>query len=95
MRNASLEILDETRKRKENDAGEGQQKKSRRSIFRQNISYFSEKHECKISLRQEKLKLKRQELDLQAIQIQQAQPTQQAQFLLSQVRNFKSMNYKQ
>ena len=30
------------------------------------ISYFSEKHEREISLRQEELKLRKQELDLQA-----------------------------
>ena len=59
MRNASLETFGETRKRKENDTGEGSQKRSRRSTSNDFISYFSEKHEREISLRQEELKLKK------------------------------------
>ena len=54
MRKASLETC-ETLKRKENDTGEGSQKRSRRSTSNDFISYFSEKHERKISLRQEEL----------------------------------------
>ena len=101
MRNASLEIFGETRKRKENDTGEGSQKRSHRSTFSDFISYFSEKHDREILLRQEELKLKRQELDLQAQQMQQAQQTPQAQFLFIQQQNsvmlgiLKSMNQKQ
>ena len=83
MRNASLETFGETRKRKENDP-EGTQKRSRRSTSHDYISYFTEKHEKEHSLRQEELKLKKQELDLQSQQMQQAQQTQQAQFLLIQ-----------
>ena len=48
------------------------------------MSYFSERHEREISLRQGRLKLKKQKLDLQAQRIQQAQQTWQAQFLLIQ-----------
>ena len=101
MRNASLETFGETRKRKENDTGEGLQKRSRRSTSNDFISYFSEKHEREISLRQEELELKKQELDLQAQQMQQAQQIQQAQFLLIQQQSsvmleiLKSMNQKQ
>ena len=85
MRNASLETFGETRKRKENDTGEGSQKRSRRSTSNDFISYFSEKHEREISLRQEELKLKKkQELDLEAQQMQQTQQIQQAEFLLIQ-----------
>ena len=64
MQNVSLETCGDTRKRKEN--GEGSQKRSRRSTSNDYISYFSEKHEREISLRQEELKLRKQELDLQA-----------------------------
>ena len=64
MQNVSLETCGDTRKRKEN--GEGSQKRSRRSTSNDCISYFSEKHEREISLRQEELKLRKQELDLQA-----------------------------
>ena len=85
MRNTSLETFDETRKKKENDAGEGSQKRSRKSTSNDFISYFSEKHEREISLRQEELKLKKkQELDLEAQQMQQTQQIQQAEFLLIQ-----------
>ena len=85
MRNASLETFGETRKRKENDTGEGSQKRSRRSTSNDFISYFSEKHEREISLRQEELKFKKkQELDLEAQQMQQTQQIQQAEFLLIQ-----------
>ena len=85
MRNASLETFGETRKRKENDTGEGSQKRSRRSTSNDFISYFSEKHEREISLRQEELKLKKkQELDLEGQQMQQTQQIQQAEFLLIQ-----------
>ena len=100
MRKASLETC-ETLKRKENDTGEGSQKRSRRSTSNDFISYFSEKHEREISLRQEERKLKKQELDLQAQQMQQAQQIQQAQFLLIQQQSsvmleiLKSMNQKQ
>ena len=52
MRNASLETFGKTRKRKENDTGEGSQKRSRRSTSN---DFISEKHERKISLRQEEL----------------------------------------
>ena len=101
MRNASLETFGETRKRKENDTSEGSQKRSRRSTSNDYISYFSEKHERETPLHQEKLKLKKQELDLQAQQIQQVQQTQQVQFLLIQQQSsvmleiLKSMNHKQ
>ena len=78
MRNASLETFGETRKRKENDRGEGSQERSRRSTSNDFISYFSKKHEREISLRQGELKLKKQEFDLQAQQMQQAQQIQQA-----------------
>ena len=64
MQNVSLETCGDTRKRKEN--GEGSQKRSRRSTSNDYISYFSEKHEREISLRQEELKLRKQEFDLQA-----------------------------
>ena len=84
MRNASLEIFGETRKRKENDTGEGSQKRFHRSTSNDFISYFSEKHKREILLRQEELKLKKQELDLQAQQMQQAQQTPQAHFLFIQ-----------
>ena len=85
MRNASLETFGETRKRKENDTGEGSQKRSRRSTSNDFISYFSEKHERETSLRQEELKFKKkQELDLEAQQMQQTQQIQQAEFLLIQ-----------
>ena len=101
MRNVSLETFGETRKRKENDKGEGLQKRSRRSSSNDFISYFSEKHEVEMSLRQEELKLKRQELDLQAQQMQQAQKIQPVQFLIIQqqspvmLETLKSMNQKQ
>ena len=99
MRNTSLETFDETRKKKATDTGEGSQKRSRKSTSNDFISYFSEKHEREISLRQEELKLKKkQELDLQAQQMQQTQQVQQAQFLLIQQQSsvmleiLKSMN---
>ena len=62
MRNVSLETFGETRKREENDSGEGSQKRSRRSTSNDFISHFSEKHEREISLRQEELKTKNKSL---------------------------------
>lgn len=65
------------------------------------MSYFSERHEREISLRQGRLKLKKQKLDLQARQMQQAQQIQPVQFLLIQqqspvmLETLKSMNEKQ
>ena len=55
MRNTSLETFSKTRKRKENDTDGGSQKRSRKSTSNDFISYFSEKHEREISLRQEEL----------------------------------------
>ena len=52
-------LLIKNLKRKENDTGEGSQKRSRRSTSNDFISYFSEKHEREISLGQEELKLKK------------------------------------
>ena len=101
MSNASLETVGKTRKRTENDRGEGLQNRSRRSTSNDFISYFSQMHEREISLREEELKLKKQELDLQDQQMQQAQQIQQAQFLLNQQQSsvmleiLKSMNQKQ
>ena len=101
MRNASLETFGETRKRKENDTAEGSQIRSRRSISNDFIYYFSEKHEKEISLRQEELKSKKQELDLQAQQMEHAQQMQPAPLLLIQklssvmLEILKSMNQEQ
>ena len=58
-------------KKEENDTGESLRKRSRSSTSSDSMSYFSERHEREISLRQGKLKLKKQELDLQAQRIQQ------------------------
>ena len=78
LRNASLETFGQIRKRKENDAGEGSQKRSCRStsndiIFTSHIFLRSMKGKCHCARRTE-IK-KKQELNLQAQQTQQEQQT--------------------
>ena len=86
MRQTSLETFCQTKKRKESDT-ETPQKRRRSSFSQDYLSYFSEKSEREFQLRQEELKIKKQELDVQERQLSQAQQAQQAQFLLMQQQN--------
>ena len=100
MRQTSLETFCQTKKRKESDT-EIPQKRRRSSFSQDYLSYFSEKSEREFQLRQEELKIKKQEPDVQERQLSQAQQAQQAQFLLMQQQNnamlefIKSMQSKQ
>ena len=100
MSQTSLETFCQTKKCKESDT-ETPQKRRRSSFSQDYLSYFSKKSEREFQLRQEELKMKKQEIYMQERQLSQTHQAQPAQFLLMQQQNnvmlelIKSMQSKQ
>lgn len=79
MREKALETFGETKKRKDLENGEGSSKRARRSST-DLLSYLKEKSEKDHELRQQELRMKQEQINLQA-------QNQHAQFLLLQQQN--------
>ena len=81
MGQTSSETFCQTKKRKESDT-ETPQKRRPSSFSQDYLPYFSEKSEKEFQLRQDELKIKKQELDVQERQLSQTHQAQETQFLL-------------